>query len=190
MEHYITNLPALDTNTENADAKNLLERSVSEMGMLPNMFANMANLPALLDTYWYGYNQFRGKTEFSPAEQEIVFLTISRENECIYCVTGHSIAGDYISNVPPAITDAIRNRTEIPDAKLKALYDFTLTMMNSKGQPDKAVVAAFHSQGYNDKHVLAIILAIGLKTMSNYTNHFFNTQPDPMAMPRIWSPGN
>lgn len=32
--------------------------------------------------------------------------------------------------------------------------------------------------GYDEQHLLSIVLAIGIKTLSNYTNHLFDTPLD------------
>ena len=47
----------------------------------------------------------------------------------------HSFVADKMSKVPTEVTDAIRNDTEVPDSKLKALSNFSKTMVNKKGLP-------------------------------------------------------
>src|ERR1044072_2554113 len=76
---YKINLPSLTVDADNAAAKSLLEKSQREFGMVPNMFANLANLPGLLETYWEGRTRFMQQSGFTPAEQEIIFLAVSRE---------------------------------------------------------------------------------------------------------------
>lgn len=187
---YQTSLQMLEPATATEAGRNLLEQSQQEFGMIPNVHAVMANLPGLLQTYKEGYNRFREQSELTPAEQEVVFLTVSRENECSYCVAGHSIAGDYMSNVPAAVTDAIRDGKEIPDARLAALSAFTLAMMRKHGHVSITDAAAFHAAGFTDKQMLAVILAIGMKTLSNYTNHLFNTALEPVMAARAWTPAS
>lgn len=187
---YLTSLQMLEPATATEAGRNLLEQSQQEFGMIPNVHAVMANLPGLLQTYKEGYNRFREQSELTPAEQEVVFLTVSRENECSYCIAGHSIAGDYMSNVPAAVTDAIRDGKEIPDARLAALSAFTLVMMRKHGHVSETDAAGFHAAGFTDKHMLAVVLAIGMKTLSNYTNHLFNTALEPMMASRAWTPAS
>ncbi len=67
----------------------------------------------------------RKKSGFNPVEQEVVFVTISVLNGCEYCTAAHSFIADKMSKVPAEVTDAIRNGEEIPDARLKALSQFT-----------------------------------------------------------------
>jgi uncharacterized peroxidase-related enzyme len=165
-----------------------LAKAQKEIGMVPNMYAAMANLPALLETYSAGYERFRAETGFSPVEQEVVFLTISRFNECHYCVAAHSFVGDNMSNVPPEVTDAIRNDQPIADEKLQALRTFTREMTESRGNPTPEHARDFLNAGYEEKHMLGIILAIAVKVISNYSNHLFHTEVDPAFAGRAWSP--
>jgi hypothetical protein len=48
-------------------------------------------------------------------------------------------------------------------------------MVNKRGRPSDEDVESFLSAGYTEKHILAIILAISVKTISNYSNHIFRT---------------
>lgn len=169
-------------------AKEVLEKALKQVGFIPNMYGYMVNSPALLDTYLFGYNQFRTESGLNPVEQEVVFLTISRENACHYCVAAHSLIADAFSKVPTEVTDAIRNGTDIPDARLKALSRFTKVLLEARGRPCKTEVAAFIAAGYTETHVLSILLAISVKTLSNYANHLFETPLDDMFKPREWSP--
>jgi AhpD family alkylhydroperoxidase len=133
-----------------------------------------------------GYKDFRENSNFTPAEQEVVFLTISVENGCGYCMAAHSLVADMVSKVPSNVTDAIRNGTEIDDPKLKSLAEFTSIMVNKRGNPDDEDVKCFFTNGYNEKHILDIILAISIKTISNYTNHVFHTELDTAFKVREW----
>ena len=163
-----------------------LEATRKAMGMVPNMYGAMANLPALLDTYSHGYARFRAGAGFTPVEQEIVLLAVSRFNGCHYCVAAHSFVADAMSKVPAAITDAIRDGRPIADARLEALRRFAHVMTESRGNPGPADARAFLDAGYTETHILAIILAISVKVISNYTNHIFHTELDPAFAGRAW----
>jgi AhpD family alkylhydroperoxidase len=88
---------ATDTQRE------LLAMTRKEYKMIPNMYRAMANNPVLLKSYMDAYKGFRTQCNFSSVEQEIVFLTISVENNCSYCMAAHSIIADLVSKVPPNI---------------------------------------------------------------------------------------
>jgi hypothetical protein len=56
---YKISLKAVTIEDGDERAKPLLEAAKKQSGMVPNMYENMANLPALLETYGTGYNLFR-----------------------------------------------------------------------------------------------------------------------------------
>lgn len=183
---YRLTLPALTRETADEQTKQVLDKALAQVGFIPNMYAGMVNSPGMLDTYLTGYAAFRQGSGFSPVEQEVVFLTISRENGCNYCMAAHSVIADHFSKVPTEITDAIRNGDPIPDGKLSALAEFTRTMVASRGRPSNADVAAFGLAGYSERHILEIVLAIAVKTLSNYANHLFHTPVDERFASRLW----
>ena len=165
-------------------AQEVLQATKKELGMVPNMYQYMANAPALLATYAHGYRLFRRESGFSPVEQEVIFLVISYENACDYCMAAHSVAADMFSKVPVAVTDAIREGREIPDARLSALAGFVQTMVNKRGNPSPEDADNFLKAGYTEVHMLYIIQAIAIKTISNYANHLFRTPIDTIFKAR------
>ncbi len=183
---YKLTLGALDEAGAQAPAADRLREARAKLGFVPNMYGVMANSPGLLDTYVHGYERFRSLSGFSPAEQEVVLLAISRENGCTYCVSAHSFIADKMSGVPVEVTDAIRDGRPIPDARLAALHDFARTLVVKRGLPDKADVSAFLAAGYSERHILEIVLAIAVKTLSNYANHLFHTPLDTAFAGRTW----
>lgn len=173
---------------DNADQGASLQLSSAKqaMGFIPNMYSAMANSPALLDSYLHGYKLFREQSHFSAAEQEVIFLTISRENGCGYCIAAHSFVADNMSKVPTEVTDAIRNNSVVNDDKLSALVSFTSAMVKTRGLPTQQDVNLFLKAGFKEHHILEIILAISVKTISNYANHIFHTEVDNTFSVRTW----
>ena len=175
---------------ESADprAKPLLAKAKAQSGFIPNMYAGMANSPGLLQTYLDGYTAFRAHSGFTAAEQEVVFLTISRENGCDYCVTAHSMIADKVSKVPADVLSALRSGSSIADPKLAALGTFTSHMFTTRGRPTTASLQSFLDAGYSEAQVLEIILALAVKTLSNYANHVNNPKLDDAFAAYAWSP--
>lgn len=167
-------------------ARTALEKVQRGLGFIPNMYANMANSPGALETYSLGYSFIRADSGFTPAEQEVVFLTISHENGCEYCMAAHSMVGEKMSGVPAAVLNALRAGLPLPEAKLQALSAFTRIMVRSRGKPVRQDLEAFLAAGFSEQQVLEIILAIAVKTISNYSNHVFHTKVDPVFSMYRW----
>lgn len=184
---YKISLTPVTIETANDSVKGTLEQQKANFGFLPNMYQTMANAPAMLKTYLFGYEQFRKETTFTSVEQEVIFMVISRENGCEYCVGAHSFIADNMSGVPASITDAIRAGSTLDNPKLEALATFSRVLLNTRGVPLKAEVAGFIAAGYTERQMLEIILAISVKTLSNYSNHLCQPELDDVFAPRIWS---
>lgn len=185
---FRTSLPLRTAEDTDPAVSAPLKETQAKMGMVPNMYGAMVNLPALLDTYSHAYGKFRAESGFSPVEQEVVFLAISRANGCHYCMAAHSFVGDMMTKVPTEVTDAIRDGRPVADAKLEALRAFAHVMTESRGNPTPEQAQAFLDAGFEETHILGIILALSAKVISNYSNHIFHTELDPAFASRAWTP--
>lgn len=174
----VKNLHPVEHASAQGKQKEILDLALKQVGFIPNMYANMANAPAVLSTYLHGSGLFRSESGLKPAEQEVVFLAVSQVNGCKYCTAAHSMIADKMSGVPKDVLQAIRSQQPIPDAKLAALYATTTEMVKTQGQPSPATVQAFLDAGYKESDLLYLVLGIAVKTLSNYTNHICATQVD------------
>jgi alkylhydroperoxidase family enzyme len=101
-------------------------------------------------------------------------------------MAAHSFLADVMAKAPTETTDAIRDGRPIKDSKIAALAAFTSVMVASRGRPTEADVAAFKAAGFSERNILGVILAISVKTLSNYTNYIFHTPVDAPFAGRIW----
>lgn len=187
LAEYQITLPPVTLDNAEGPAKEVLQKALKQVGFIPNMYSNMVHSPGVLNTYLDGYAAFRKDSGFTSVEQEVVFLVLSYENGCEYCVSAHSFLADAKSGVPKEVTDAIREGRTITDAKLEALAAFTRVIVNARGLPDRKQVDAFLSAGFSERHILEIVLATAVKTLSNYSNHLFHTKLDPVFEGRRWA---
>jgi len=183
---YQMQLPPQTLDTADAQAKPLLEQANAKLGFVPNMYAGMAKAPGVLSTYLHGYELFRQDSGFAPPEQEVIFLTISRLNGCGYCMSAHSMLGEKMSQVPADVLEAIRSGQPIPDERLAALSEFTRVMFETRGKPTQSDVEAFLDAGFEEQHILQIVLALAVKTLSNYANHLNHPDLDEAFANHAW----
>ncbi len=175
MSNYQIKLKAIDNTTANERSKPILDDVIKKNGAVPNMYANMVNSPGLLETYLHGYDVFRKESGFTPVEQEVVFLTLSYENACDYCMAAHSVIADKMSKVPADVTNAIREGQAITDDKLQALSLFTKEMFTTRGRPSAEAAAQFLEAGYTERQVLEIIIGARCKNI------------EQLQQPRVWN---
>lgn len=148
-----------------------------KFGFLPNLVREMAEAPATLKGY-VTLGELLEQTSLSPVEQQLVLASVSLANTCEYCVAAHS-AGLRRAGLPPRELDAVREGRPLRDERLEALRQFAIEIVETRGRPDPRVVRAFRDAGYGNRQVLEVILAVGMKTISNYVNHIADTPLDP-----------
>ncbi|MGE3720001.1 MAG: carboxymuconolactone decarboxylase family protein [Bauldia sp.] len=179
------NYPVYTVENAPEAAKVTLAAAQKAYGFIPNMFGVMAKAPPVVAAYTTLSKLF-DETSLTPAERQTVLLTTSYENECEYCMAAHSAIAS-MQKVPQDVISALRTGALISDAKLAALHRFTKAVVASRGWPSAADTAAFFAAGYAEQQVLEVLLGVGLKTLSNYTNSIANTPLDPAFGAAAWA---
>ncbi|KWR90891.1 carboxymuconolactone decarboxylase family protein [Cupriavidus sp. IDO] len=180
-------LPLITAETAPVDVRGILASVQLEVDCIPHMYAAMANAPGLLEAYLDSTQRFRQESSLTLIEQEVVFLVLSVVNDCPYCVATHSGIAVAVAKAPPEVVEAIRAGKPLSDTKLCALVNFTRAMFNHRGRLSSNELNAFLAAGYRQTNVLDIILAIAITTLSNYTNHAFQTELDDELRPFSWT---
>ncbi len=153
-------------------------------GMVPNLAQVMSTSPALLLSYWQTQINLLEKGSLTKQEVNIVETVVAHENECQYCVAGHTAFGkDPLFNNTDEQMNAIRSNVDFEDAKLNALRDFTLLVLSNKGRMATSQLQAFLDAGYTRAHALDVVACISAKVMSNYTNQIVLTPIDEPFAP-------
>ena len=176
----------LDISETKEPATSILEATQSQLGAIPNMYRVMANNPSLLQAYTSADESFRKNSGFSPQEQEVILLSISIYNGCTYCVAAHSFLATHQSNLPKEYLDAQRAHKTLEDKKLNALSKFSVSVTKERGYPSLEATKLMKDAGYTETHIAGVITAVGMKTMSNYTNHMVETEVDDMFSKFKW----
>lgn len=174
-----------DQNTAPLAAHDGLAAVKEKYGFVPNLMAIMAEAPPLMQGY-LALSQLLEKTTLNTRERNLLLLAISVANGCEYCVAAHTL-GAQAADLPEDIVEAVRTGKPLPDARLEALRQFAQSVANDRGQPPPARVQAFFEAGYTRANLLEVILAVGMKTLSNYTNHIADTPLDPAFEQAAWS---
>jgi uncharacterized peroxidase-related enzyme len=180
---YKIGLPPVSNEAATGVAKEIIDATQAKLGFVPNMYRTMANSGGYLSTYAHGYDAFRQSSGFTPVEQELIFLVISRENGCDYCTAAHSMIADTVAKLDADTLAAARSGAALADEKLDALASFTARIFLSRGLITKAEATAFLTAGYEERQIMEIVLAVSVKTLSNYSNHIFHSELDDAFEP-------
>ena len=146
----------------------------------------LSESPAALNSY-VGIMGYLGDSTLTPAEQQLVFIAISTENECDYCVAAHTGAAT-AAKAPAQAIQALRDGAQVDDPRLRALTGFARAIVRDRGWVNHAELEQFLAAGYTHANVLDIVTAVAVKTISNYTNHIIDTPLDAALKRFAWQP--
>ncbi len=182
----MANFPVHTRESAPAAAHETLDAVVGMFGFLPNLLGVMATSPALAEAYTALSGIFE-KSGLTPTERQVVLLTVSRFHECRYCMAAHSAAAE-MQHLPAAVVQAIRTDQSIADPKLEALRLYVNRLLEKRGWIDEAGMGEFLAAGYAPSHALDVLVGVGQKTLSNFTNHFAHTPLDSVFEQHAWTP--
>lgn len=167
-------------------SKPILREAQETYGMIPNLYGVLAEEPAAVQAY-AALNDALAESGLSPAEQQVAILAASIENGCTYCVAAHSTMVKRQDLFDDATLEALRAQEPLPDDRLEALRAFTLEVVRERGRVDQGTLQAFLDAGFGQRHVLAVVTVVAMKTLSNYTNHIADTPLDETFAGQEWS---
>lgn len=174
-----------DSTTAPERSAEMLDGVKAAWGFVPNLHRVLAESPEALEAYTTLWG-IAERTSFSPQERNIAYLAIIYENECTYCMAGHSNLSRMAAVNDAAIT-AVRSGIPIADARLEALRRFAALVTRQRGVVSAADVAAFEAAGYTNRSVLDVLVLAATKLISNYTNHLADTPNDPFMKGAEWT---
>jgi alkylhydroperoxidase family enzyme len=112
-------------------SKPLLADVRGQFGFIPILQGFMAESPELLAAHnalWAAFSQ----SSLSQHEQQVVFMTAIYENNCHYCMVGHTTMAK-MQKLGDDVIASLRNGGAIADPKLEALHRFTTLVVRDRG---------------------------------------------------------
>ncbi|MBL3528678.1 MAG: carboxymuconolactone decarboxylase family protein [gamma proteobacterium endosymbiont of Lamellibrachia anaximandri] len=182
----MSSFPVHSRETAPEAAYPTLDAVTGLFGFIPNLLGVMATSPALAEAYVALSGIFE-KSGLNAAERQVVLLMVSRFHECHYCMAAHSLAAD-MEQVPTDVVEAIRSDHPITDPKLEALRVYVNRLIEKRGWIDETEMAEFLAAGFEPSHALDVLVGVGQKTLSNFTNHLAKTPLDSAFDQHAWAP--
>ncbi|TVT78759.1 MAG: carboxymuconolactone decarboxylase family protein [Denitromonas halophila] len=172
--------------TAHSPADELLAGIRSTLGFVPNVFGTAAESTPALQAFMELNGRF-AESSFDATGRELIQIAASMENQCGYCVAGHT-AFAQMQAVPSEVIDAVRNNRPIDDHKLEALNRFTRAVVRERGMLRQQDLKRFLDNGYSRAHVLEVILGVCIKTFSNLASNVIGIPLDDAFVGHAWSP--
>ena len=165
----------IDTDQAEGQTKSILDGVRKKVGMVPNLYATMANSPAVLDAY-LSFNKAMSSASLPASLREQIALTVAGANGCDYCASAHTAIGSKLGVDRDELTSNLGGTSG--DTKVQAGLTFAKAIIESEGWVSDDDLTAVRSAGYTEAEVAEIVAAVALNVFSNYFNHVAGTEID------------
>ncbi|GGA88496.1 carboxymuconolactone decarboxylase family protein [Puia dinghuensis] len=161
-----------------ANNQTLFDNLKKGLGMVPNLYAVMA----LSENALGNYLAFQGaKTRFSNKEKQAVNLVVSQVNNCLYCLSAHTLLGT-MNGLTEAQTIEIRKGSASFDNKLNALVKLAKEITEKRGFVLDDTLTSFFNAGYDKGQVVELVMLVAEKSAMNYLHGITKVEIDfPVA---------
>ncbi|MEX2139438.1 MAG: carboxymuconolactone decarboxylase family protein [Pirellulales bacterium] len=175
-------LKAIQPAEATGPLKQIYDDLTAKTGRVVNIFQGMANSPAALRAY-LSMSAALAEGALSRQDREAVYLAVSQNNGCDYCVSAHSMLA---SRVGLSEDETLAARRFVSsDDKRAALLEFVRKVIATKGFVRDEDITTVRQSGYSDGQIAEAIGYIGLATFSNLFNHVHDTPLDFPAAQRL-----
>lgn len=173
--------------------EDIRERILAEQdkaGFVPEVFLMWGRRPAEWRAFFAYHDALmdRAGSNLTKAEKEMVIVTISGQNNCIFCVVAHGAILRVVKR-DPLVADQVATNHHKADltARERAICDFATAVNLRSHELGDADFAALHEHGLDDEDAWDIASITGLFGMSNRLANATDMRPNPefYAMGRL-----
>lgn len=172
-------------NLATAEARTVstLNAVKARIGMIPNLYATLAQSAAALDAT-LAVNAAASKGSLSAAEREIIALATAQANACHYCLSAHTLMASHAGLSAEQVAQARAGNGKTPrEAAIAAL---ARGLVAHRGHVAEDDVGAARAAGLGDAELMEIVVGVAANTLTNYANNLARTSIDfpvvPMAL--------
>ena len=176
MNDMISRYPVPELKDLPEDLRTRILEVQEKAGFVPNVFLALAHRPAEWRAFMAYHDALLLKEtgSLSKGEREMIIVTTSAANQCLYCVVAHG-AILRIYEKKPLIADQLATNYRKADItpRQRAMLDFAMKVCLNSAAVDEADFAALRAHGFDDEDIWdigAITAFFGLSNrMANLT---------------------
>lgn len=168
-------IPLINPADTTGERQSILSDINAAFGATPNMFKAVANSPAALKSMWGSFGAMGGGI-LSAELGEKIAVAIANYNSCQYCLSAHTALGRKAGATSDEMSLAQQGQSS--DARTAAALQFSLRVVEGRGQVEEADLQSLRDNGYSDEAIVEILAHVALNLFTNYINVAFAVPVD------------
>jgi len=190
MTKPISRYPTADVMQLPEDLRDRILAVQDKAGFVPNVFLALGHRPLELRAFMDYHDALMDKDSgLSHAEREMIIVTTSNRNECLYCVVAHgAILRIRAKNGELADQVAVNYRKADISDRQKAMLDFAVKISHDAQATSDEDFSILRSHGFSDEDIWDMAAITAFFGLSNRMVNFASIQPNVefYNMARVW----
>ena len=167
-EEAMGRFPVPDYDDLPTDIQERIDETTEEAGFTPNVFAAFAYKPSHFRAFFDYHDALTEDTSLDPAEIEMLVVTVSGINDCLYCVVAHgAILRVYADD--PKLADQLATNYRSADLsdRHRAMLEFAEKLTKRPGAVDGADLQALEEAGFSEEEIWDVGSVVSVFNLSN-----------------------
>jgi uncharacterized peroxidase-related enzyme len=179
--------PAVDELPE--DLRDRIEEETERAGFTPNVFRAFAYKPSHFRAFFDYHDALVDDTALEREEVEMIVVTVSGINDCLYCVVAHGALCRIYAEAPKLADQlATNHRTADISDTHRAMLDFAATLTEEPGKVDGDDVDELLEAGFSKEAVWDVASVTSLFNHSNRMAQVIDMRPNEEFYDLGWPP--
>ena len=153
----------------------------AKAGFVPNVFLAFAHRPDEARAFfaWHDALLLKDDSGLSKAEREMIIVTTSGANQCLYCVIAHGAILRVIAKQPQLANQLATNyqKADISERQ-RAMLAFALKVSHDSAHIVEADFATLRTHGFSDEDIWDIGAITALFGLSNRMANLISLRPN------------
>ena len=160
--------PTPDVSDLPEDVRERIEEETERAGFTPNVFPAMGYRPSHFRAFFEYHDALVEHTALERLEIEMIVVTVSGVNDCLYCVVAHGALVRYFSG-DPTLADklATNHRSADLSERHRAMCDFAVALTEEPGRVDEEDLARLEDAGFSKRAIWDVASVVAFYNLSN-----------------------
>ncbi|WP_368410887.1 peroxidase-related enzyme [Halomarina pelagica] len=162
------NFPVPDREELPEDLRERIEEETERAGFTPNVFSAFAYKPSHFRAFFAYHDALVEDTALDRDEIEMIVVTVSGVNDCLYCVVAHgALVRIYAKDPKLADQLATNHRSADLSPRHRAMLDFAVKLTESPGEVEEADLDRLREHGFSDEAIWDVGSVTAYYNLSN-----------------------
>lgn len=150
------------------DIQERIANETDQAGFTPNVFRAFAYRPSHFRAFFQYHDALTENTELERQEIEMIVVTVSGINDCLYCVIAHGALLRIYADDPELPEKlATNHRSADLSCRHKAMLDFSEKLTQHPGKIEDKDILRVSEAGFSDREIWDIASVVSYYNLSN-----------------------